>query len=150
LSSEAFTVIHDGASDGRVDKINLVAEWPEALAHLRVCWEGHDPDRNCGRCEKCVRTILGFRANGHALPSSFEYDVTPADIEAVPPLTGPWLTEYQLILERAMQNGMGQEPWAQTIERKLRRDRLRVWWPELRRRVSLRTRIKGLVGRRTP
>ena len=142
FSSDAFAVIHDGAGYGRVDKINLVAEWAEALKFLRVCWEGKDPDRNCGRCEKCVRTILDFRVNGHPVPPSFEQDVTVADIEAVPPLTGPWLTEYQLILDRAIANGMRGEPWARAIERKLRHDRLRLWGPRLRQRIALRTRIK--------
>ena len=147
LSSDAFTILHDGASHGRVDKINLVAQWPAALEYLRVCWEGENPDRNCGRCEKCVRTILGFRANGHALPPSFEHDVDVSNIDAVPTLTGPWLTEYQLILERAFAKGMGQEPWARAIDRKLRRDRVRMMWPEIRRRVALRTRVKRLLGR---
>lgn len=150
LSSDAFTIIHDGAGYGRVDKISLVAEWPEALQYLRVCWEGQDADRNCGHCEKCVRTILDFRANGHPLPPSFEHDVTVADIEAVPPLTGPWLTEYQTILDRAKVNGMGDEPWARAIERKLGRDRFRLWWPQLRQRIALRTRVRRALRMQSP
>lgn len=147
LSSDAFTIVHDGASFGRVDKVGLVAEWPEALQYLRVCWEGKDGDRNCGRCEKCVRTILNFRVSGHPKPAAFEHDVAVDDIEALPPLTGPWITEYQLILDRAVANGLGNEPWARAIDRKLRRDRLRLWWPEMRRKVALRTRAKQLLGR---
>jgi hypothetical protein len=94
-----------------------------------------------------VRTILNFRVSGLPKPAAFDHDVAIEDIEALPPLTGPWITEYQLILDRATANGLGNEPWARAIDRKLRRDRLRLWWPEMRRKVALRTRAKQLLGR---
>jgi hypothetical protein len=51
----------------RLEKIRLLSRWPGALNFLRVCWdtgaipEGH---LNCGRCAKCVRTMLEFMACG--------------------------------------------------------------------------------------
>jgi len=77
LSSQTFSILHDGANFNRFDKTMLVADWPEALRYLRVCI-GRDPDRrvrNCCRCEKCISNILTFRALGLGLPPCFEQDV---------------------------------------------------------------------------
>ena len=80
LSSQSFAIIHDGAIFARLGKIKEIHEWDEALANLRVCWQGEQKDRNCGRCEKCIRNILNFRALGYGLPSCFEQDVTNKQI----------------------------------------------------------------------
>jgi hypothetical protein len=51
----------------RLEKIRLLSQWPDALDAIRVCWdtaaipEGHV---NCGRCPKCIRTMLEFLACG--------------------------------------------------------------------------------------
>lgn len=47
----------------RLEKVRVLAQKPETLNALRVCWDaaaipaGH---LNCGRCAKCVRTMLEF------------------------------------------------------------------------------------------
>ena len=66
LSSREFEVRHDGAEANRTEKIAWLLEnvGDEVLARLRVCWEGDEPGRNCGRCEKCARTSLNFWAVG--------------------------------------------------------------------------------------
>ena len=64
LSSRHFPVIDDGGEASRIDKIELIATWPEALQHLRVCYENQGSDANCCRCEKCIRSVLSFRIAG--------------------------------------------------------------------------------------
>lgn len=71
LSSNEFSVMHDGASHNRTDKVKVISEWQAGLEHLRVCWKGDLKDRNCGVCEKCVRTQLNFLAVNAPIPSSF-------------------------------------------------------------------------------
>lgn len=83
LSSDSFRIVHDGAGSTRPEKIETIAAWPEALADLRVCWAGKQLDRNCGRCSKCVRTVLAFRAVGLPLPPSFEQDPTNRQVRAI-------------------------------------------------------------------
>jgi hypothetical protein len=82
FSSQAFTVIEDGAAYTRIDKVREISAWPEALQYLRVCLvrEAMLRDRNCCRCEKCVRNILTFRALGLDRPACFERDVTVRQI----------------------------------------------------------------------
>lgn len=67
--TERLEIIHDGCESTRVDKAQRVAKSSIALSHLRVCYQnllekgryGARPEKwNCGRCEKCVRTMLNL------------------------------------------------------------------------------------------
>ena len=62
-STEPVELVHEGAAN-RVDKLAVVAEFEPALASLRACWQEDAVDHNCGRCEKCLRTMAGLRLLG--------------------------------------------------------------------------------------
>lgn len=80
LSGVDMAIVHDGAAFTRIPKVREVAGNPLAAATVKVCWEGDRPDRNCGRCEKCLRTRLSFAAIGMPDPPCFD---GPLDIEAI-------------------------------------------------------------------
>jgi len=128
LSSPSFQIIHDGAGFGRIDKLRHLANWPAALRHLRVCWQGDQLDRNCGRCEKCVRTMLMLRICGVREPGAFprELDVGQLDDLVINSQAG--LDEFSYLLEEARRIGLD-EPWMKPTARALRRNRrnLRLW-----------------------
>ena len=63
-AGEELVFTHDGCEADRVDKLARVAGSDIAMAHLRVCFENPDAAYNCGRCEKCVRTMIGLRVAG--------------------------------------------------------------------------------------
>lgn len=77
LTSGSFRVILDGAAFSRVQKIKILNEWQDGRDNLRVCWEGEDKDRNCGNCEKCLRTMMGFKASQLKIPASFQEKKIP-------------------------------------------------------------------------
>ena len=63
----------------RMDKLRIVAGWDVALNNIRVCLANVQDRMNCGKCEKCVRTMLGLLAIG-ALDKAkafVEDDVSP-------------------------------------------------------------------------
>jgi hypothetical protein len=101
LSSDNFQIIHDGAAFTRSDKIREILNWPEALRYLRVCWEGEEKDRNCGHCEKCIRTILNFRSIGLSLPECFEHDVSDNQIINLKRLNAVQIAYLEQILKTA-------------------------------------------------
>ncbi len=74
-SSDAVQIVHDGVA-ARTDKLRVLVQYPEVLARLRVCWENVG-QYNCGRCEKCVRTMLALRALGVDRCSAFPDTLTP-------------------------------------------------------------------------
>lgn len=53
-----------GCEASRADKVRMLAREPLALRHLRVCWEKDEGTYNCGRCEKCLRTMTSLHALG--------------------------------------------------------------------------------------
>lgn len=73
----------------RLEKVREVAQWPEGLAALRVCYLIDLPAEgqvNCGRCEKCVRTMVQLLAVGSGALARAPFpvhDVTPAELERI-------------------------------------------------------------------
>jgi predicted PP-loop superfamily ATPase len=72
-SNGEIEIVHDGFEANRVEKAQIVAQSDAALAYLRVCYQnllekGNYGTRsekwNCGRCEKCVRTMLNLYLAG--------------------------------------------------------------------------------------
>jgi len=63
-STELMEIVHDGCEATRLEKTAAIANWELALRRLRVCFENPDGTYNCGRCEKCVRTMVHLRLAG--------------------------------------------------------------------------------------
>ena len=80
LSGGQMAIVHDGAAFCRTDKIAFLADVPAALRSLKVCWEGKDQGRNCGVCEKCVRTQINLMAVGVADAPCFDRSLDPRGI----------------------------------------------------------------------
>lgn len=148
LSSDAFQTVPDGAAFSRADKIGVLSGWPEAMEHLRVCWEGEQRDRNCCRCEKCIRNILTFRALGLELPPCFEHDVTDQQLRDMR-LISPIVLEvgYEGILQLVNERGLNDRRWVRTLRSVLARNR-RVRWmakaPVIRRWSGVKRRLRYL------
>jgi hypothetical protein len=63
FSSHELRVRHDGLRLSRLEKTRLLAGWDVALHHMRVCnkSDAYKADQlNCGKCEKCLRTMLAL------------------------------------------------------------------------------------------
>jgi hypothetical protein len=61
-----------GASHDRFEKLEFLARFPQVFGTLHVCWKERN-ELNCGRCEKCFRTllaieILGLRERASSFP----------------------------------------------------------------------------------
>ena len=63
-SSRHLAVEHVATGITRLDKIRRLAAEPLVQRHLRVCWKNVGDQLNCGRCEKCVRTMIALDACG--------------------------------------------------------------------------------------
>jgi hypothetical protein len=63
-STETLEFVHAGAEAKKADKIPVIASSPLALRVLRVCWENRGGAYNCGRCEKCLRTMVLLDLHG--------------------------------------------------------------------------------------
>jgi len=146
LSSRTFRVADDGAELHRPQKAKVIAQWPEAMRLLRVCSENPASAANCCRCEKCIRTILSFRAAGCQLPAAFARDVTDRQVGRVRLRTQAHVVRWQHILQAARAAGLGRTGWARAIRTAIRRSRRRWVLDRLRRPfVPVRNLVRLLV-----
>ncbi len=58
-STEGTAFVHDGCGANRMEKLAAISKEQWSLDALRVCWESNSAT-NCGRCEKCLRTMVGL------------------------------------------------------------------------------------------
>lgn len=80
-----LAVEHGDASGHRLDRVRAIAQEPLVQRHLRVCWQNVGTDRNCGRCEKCVRTMAMLAGSGvlDRCETFPERGALPARIDAI-------------------------------------------------------------------
>ena len=74
--------------------------------------------RNCGVCEKCIRTKLNFLATGQAVPPALG-SLGPnqvAGLKAYNPVQVAYLDD---IVETALKNGI-EAPWVNQLRRRIR------------------------------
>jgi hypothetical protein len=109
-STEETAIVHDGCEATRTEKVIRIAACDTALQTLRVCWRNPEGIYNCGRCEKCLRTMIALRVAGvlHKCPT-FE---CPLDLRAVAriPVTTPGGREHIEQNLRALRARRGDDP----------------------------------------
>jgi hypothetical protein len=120
LSGEQMKFVHDGAAFSRTDKIAFISQSPAAVASLKVCWEGAQQGRNCGICEKCVRTKLNFLAAGMTQPSCFDEPLDLRLIADVPIRNDAIGAEFRSIVDYADHRHTDEE-WLRLLRKRLRR-----------------------------
>jgi len=139
LSSGAFKVLPDGAGFQRYEKLAALAAWREGLDELRVCWRNPIHDENCCVCEKCIRTILSFRAAGLDLPRSFPKDVSNEQILGLVPIANLKISVgFGPILKEAERRGLQNEPWVRTLRRAIQLSHRKRLYGRVRRRLGFR------------
>ncbi len=71
LSSRNFSIFHDGAVWNRGAKLFPLRDWQTGYERLRVCFSNQKKDQNCGRCGKCIVTLLLIDMHKVPVPCSF-------------------------------------------------------------------------------
>jgi hypothetical protein len=140
LASNAFRVLHDGADVLRMDKMVALSQWPEFGELVRVCWHPRPDGSNCGKCEKCVRTMFAFLIASGQIPAIFPQDRS----ELITALAATKVKigarcYWREMLEWAEDRGQGQE-WLPYIRSKVRKR-----WKE--RRHECRQELWEMLGR---
>jgi hypothetical protein len=89
-STEGTAFIHDGTEATRIQKvISQIARSPLALEHLRVCFANEPDTYNCGKCDKCLRTMINLYVAGVLEKcDTFPHHIDPQLVAAVPTIPG--------------------------------------------------------------
>jgi hypothetical protein len=78
-SNGQIEIVHDGVEFDRFEKIEAIAGWSLVTEHLRICWQREHAGLNCGRCRKCLWTMMVLEAIGRlesmrTLPPQIDLD----------------------------------------------------------------------------
>lgn len=128
FSSAGLDVRLELVASDRLERVRLLSRWDEALALMQPChWvEVPTPGQvNCGRCEKCIRTMLclliaGKLAEASAFPAD---DVRPGDLLQLWLPTENKLTAAEKLAEPLRR--IGRRDLARALHRLARRTRRR-------------------------
>jgi hypothetical protein len=74
FSSSDIQIMAGGVKYERFAKTQAISSWPIAHRYLNVCLHP-EFERNCGRCDKCVRTLLAIDATGELQSFSGVFDI---------------------------------------------------------------------------
>jgi hypothetical protein len=141
-STEGLEFVHDGCEATRVEKVALVATSDVLLQNLRVCFKNTNGAYNCGKCEKCLRTMINLHIN-RALDrcSAFDQPLNLrriARIEVTKVDTMSYVRENLNALESASSN-----PELQRVLRRILRKP--QWW--LRCKAKCRSGVRRILER---
>ena len=89
--SSAVDVVEVGGERTRLEKARALARHPEYLESVVVCQEGPLPGEtpNCGRCEKCVRTLVALMIAGVPESGRKAFAVRSVDPDGIDRLRRP-------------------------------------------------------------
>jgi hypothetical protein len=144
-SSAEISIYHEGCNLTRLEKVGTIADWELGLSCLRVCNSRPEYHKsgtlNCGRCEKCIRTMLQLIIHGgldHC--STFpDKDVTPEMITHMKVSLHPEFFLPQLVAPLAQ---IGRHDLAEALKAKLKK----VGWRNTAYRIDQRY-LGGNLGR---
>lgn len=105
-STEKLEIADACGRYSRVERTRRIADHPLVKRTLRVCWENRDGAYNCGRCRKCLMTMitleaLGARAGVETFPPELDLD----DIAAIEIKQVVLLTLWEDVLDAVRAEG---------------------------------------------
>ena len=141
-STAEVEVVHDGCEANRLQKVAAIKDSALALGLLRVCFLSGDSAYNCGRCEKCVRTLiclLAAGALGHCKTLPSQLDLARVGTLVEPDLTT--VARYEELL-----GFLGTSPRESEVREVLERS-LAMAYARLARTTFRRTRAGSRLDR---
>lgn len=101
-SSDKLTFVPVGSRVDRQMKSDEIADQAFAHRHLVVCWKAPPGMTNCGRCAKCLRTMLQFlTVDALQRFETLPHEVSPELISPDTMLAEPWrIVHWQAMVQR--------------------------------------------------
>lgn len=118
MSGDQMRLVLDGSAYTRTEKMQTLRQYPTALKTLKVCWEGAAQDRNCGVCEKCIRTKLNLLAVGVSDAPCFDQPLELEQIQKIRLINDAQLLELRTIQDFVKGHGVD-GPWVSYLDRRI-------------------------------
>jgi hypothetical protein len=132
-STEHLEIVDDGGRFSRVERVRRICDHPIVRRTLRVCWENREGAYNCGRCRKCLMTMLTLEALGaRDRVETFPNDLDLSDVEHVDIAEPVLLTLWEDVLDAV--RAAGRVDLEQVLERAIGKGKRQLGLPATYRR----------------
>jgi hypothetical protein len=138
-STELTEIEHDECEATRTEKAAYISQYELAIEQLRVCYDYENPSStyNCGRCEKCLRTMIDLRIAGalercKTLPSNIDLKAV-ANMDLSSEVIMPFARHRLKVLERLGTEPELAEALAEAIVKSLKTSETRTAYKEQQR-----------------
>jgi hypothetical protein len=105
FATDGFEIIHDGIAYPRIKKITAIMKWEAGYNSLRVCFSGIEEgiieEGNCGKCPRCVITLIRIQFAGLPIPGSFPGPLSAKDVLRLRP-SGFYAHFWRYLLKEAL------------------------------------------------
>lgn len=140
FSSGDLRIRHEGICLSRYEKTKLLSDWDVAVQNIRVCNRSkrYKPEMlNCGRCEKCIRTMLALEASGalnktNSFPLNY---ITEEYLESYLKLSPTTFPLYSELINPLLDQG--RNDLARVIKQKLKEYHKRKMLNEIKDRAKM-------------
>jgi hypothetical protein len=136
FSSATSAFWHDGAAYNKLTKVEHIAHNPYIQNNLRVCWQGGQLDRNCGKCRKCISTQICLWLSGVNNPSCFPISCTLEEIADVNLKDPSGYLAYLYETLKSTAEDQGKYGLAKAINKALKRHRNTLVQEKIRKSIS--------------
>jgi hypothetical protein len=139
-SNPGTQLIYDGVEATRFQKVQAVSQWAPVRDHLRVCYQSKGGHMNCGKCRKCLWTMMLLRAvdcldGVSTFPSELDLEELQLYVPVTPHQQSRFKEVLSLLIERGddplfvgllqkMLLAAGNEPLKGKLKRQLARCRI--------------------------
>ncbi|MGH9443333.1 MAG: hypothetical protein ACRD16_13790 [Thermoanaerobaculia bacterium] len=147
FTSGALEVRHSGIHYSRIERLREICRWDLAVKNLVVCLQDAPASfLNCGRCEKCLRTMTALTALGR-LADTREFPVLEVSAAAIESVSiTPHVADYWRDLLEPLRK-RGRDDLASAVLRKLEgADRAKKWFEEAGWKGALRKLDRRVLG----
>jgi hypothetical protein len=99
-------------------KVAQITADKTAMEAVKVCWEGQGASKNCGQCEKCIRTQLNFLAVGVSRPPCFQRQLDPHLITTMNFRNSAQFNEVASVYSYAQRKGI-KDMWVKLLKSRI-------------------------------
>ena len=123
LANDTFNFFVDGTECSRTERATTISNWSVAKEDLKVCWQHPDYSKNCGVCEKCIRTMLNSKVVGVDFLPCMPSPLQISQLKKEDLVTQPHVLEfYKECLSYADKNKTLDREWRKTLS-----DQILIW-----------------------
>jgi hypothetical protein len=103
------------------EKMRGIAKWEAGRDNARVCYVNEEYSKNCGKCPKCINTMLCFKIFNGSIPASFHTELTPQIVRSIKINSPHKVKHAKQTYELAVKEDVADDPLFKALDSAIRK-----------------------------